>query len=194
MPNYNDDENVRTDVVSDDYKEDIGNSDNQYDDRVPGHHRGQSKDDSNDPAFSTILLKNVLLTSMAYPTMVDRMALPMTTLNTPPPTPPHPVSNKNRIDIPHRIINKTYHRLQAFHCCTLFYSCNIELIHSTHCMIDRSPCLPQACHRCTVLHSCQINLGRIYCCMIDQYHYQLWACHHCTLLHYNHIELACSVD
>ena len=100
MPNYNDDENVRTDVVSDDYKEDIGNSDNQYDDRVPGHHCGQSKDDSNDPAFSTILLKNVLLTSMAYPTMVDRMALPMTTLNPPPQPPLTPFQTKIELTSP----------------------------------------------------------------------------------------------
>ena len=50
MHNDDDDANDRIDVVSDDDKENSGDNDNRYDNRIPGHYHNPSKDGSNAPA------------------------------------------------------------------------------------------------------------------------------------------------
>ena len=49
-PNDNDDNNVRTDVISDDGKANSDKNEYWYDDSISGHHWGSSKDISNTPA------------------------------------------------------------------------------------------------------------------------------------------------
>ena len=48
--NDNDDYNGRTNVISDNDKENSGNNYDRYENLIPGHHCGASEDGSNSPA------------------------------------------------------------------------------------------------------------------------------------------------